>query len=53
MPFDIAIDDPYLFIYRQTSDIRGTLVGNKIANQSDVTGASPFDAAATTSSFST
>ena len=41
--------------YRQTSNIRGTLVGNKHVDHSDVVGASPVDAAPTTSasSFST
>ena len=34
--------------YRQTSNISGTLVGNKIVEHSDVVGAAP-----TTSSFST
>ena len=45
----------YRFIktYRQISNIRHTLVGYKIAHHSDVIGASPFDAAPTTSSFST
>ena len=40
-------------IYRQISNIRRTLVGNKIIDHSDVVGASPVGAAATTSSFST
>ena len=39
--------------YRQVSNIRRTLVGNKIVNHSDVVGASPVGAAPTTSSFST
>ena len=39
-------------IYRKTSNIRGTLVGNKIVDHSDVVGASPVGAAPTTSSFS-
>ena len=41
--------------YRQTSNIRGTLVANKHVYHSDVVGASPVDAAPTTSasSFST
>ena len=39
--------------YRKTSNIRRTLVGNKIVNNSDVVGASPVGAAPTTSSFST
>ena len=40
-------------IYRKTSNIRRTLVGNKIIDHSDVVGASPVGAAPTTSSFST
>ena len=39
--------------YRQVSNIRRTLVGNKIVDNSDVTGASPVGAAPTTSSLST
>ena len=39
--------------YRQTSKISRTWVGNKIADHSDVVGASPVGAAPTTSSFST
>ena len=39
-------------IYRQVSNIRRTLVGNWIADHSDVVGASPVGAAPTTSSFS-
>ena len=39
--------------YRQVSNIRRTLVGNKIVNHSDVVGVSPVGAAPTTSSFST
>ena len=42
-----------LMIYRQVSNIRCALVGNKIVDHSDVIGASPLDAAPTTSSFST
>ena len=38
---------------RKTSNIRRTLVGNKIVDHSDVVGASPVGAAPTTSSFST
>ena len=38
-------------IYCQTSNISQTLVGNKIADHSDVVGASPIDAS--TTSFST
>ena len=40
-------------IYRKTSNIRHTFVGNKIVDHSDVVGASPVGAAPTTSSFST
>ena len=39
--------------YRQTSNISRTWVGNKIADHSDVVGASPVGAAPTTSSLST
>ena len=39
--------------YRQVSNIRRTLVGNKIVDHSDVVGASPVGAAPATSSFST
>ena len=39
--------------YHQISNIRGTLVGNKFVDHSDVVGASPVGAAPTTSSFST
>ena len=37
--------------YSQTSNIRTTLVSNKIVEHSDVVGASPVGAAPTTSSF--
>ena len=40
-------------IYRKVSNIRRTLVGNKIVDHSDVVEASPVGAAPTTSSFST
>ena len=40
-------------IYRKTSNISRTSVGNKIVDHSDVVGASPVGAAPTTSSFST
>ena len=40
-------------MYRQVSNIGCTLVGNKIVDRSNVVGASPVDAAPTTSSFST
>ena len=39
--------------YRKTSNISHTLVGNKIADNSDVVGASPVGAAPATFSFST
>ena len=39
--------------YCQTSNISGTFVGNKIADNSDVVGAAATGAAAATSSFST
>ena len=39
--------------HREISDIKRTLVGNTIVDHSDVVGASPVGAAATTSSFST
>ena len=39
--------------YRQVSNIRRNLVGNKIVDHSDGVGASPVGAAPTTSSFST
>ena len=39
--------------YRQVSNIRRTLVGNKIVDQADVVGASPVGAAPTTPSFLT
>ena len=40
-------------VYRKVSNIRRTLVSNKIVYHSDVVGASPVGAAPTTSSFST
>ena len=39
--------------YREVSNLRRTLVGNKVVDHSDVVGASPVCAAPTTSSFST
>ena len=39
--------------YRQTDNINGTLVENKLVDHSDVVGAGPVGAAPTTSSFST
>ena len=41
------------YYYRKVSNIRRTLVGNKIVDHSDVVGASAVGAAPTTSSFST
>ena len=49
---DIAVYDTEKE-YRKTSNIRLTLLGNKIVDHSDVVGASPVGAAPTTSSFST
>ena len=40
-------------IYRQISNIRRTLIGNEIVDHSDVVGASPVDAAPTTSALTT
>ena len=40
-------------IYHLVSNIRPTLVANKIVNHSDVVGVPPVGAAPTTSSFST
>ena len=39
--------------YRQVSNIRRTVAGNKFVDHLDVVGASPVGAAPTTSSFST
>ena len=39
--------------YRQVSNIRRTLIGNEIVDNSDVVGALPVGAAPTTSSLST
>ena len=41
------------YMYRQVSNIRRTLVGNKIVYHSDVVEASPVGTAPTTSSLST
>ena len=51
----ISIKDKFQWykIYRKTSNISRTLVGNKTVDNSDVVGASPVGAAPTTSSFST
>ena len=48
---DIYVNE--ICTYRKVSNIRLTLVGNKIVDHSDVVGASPVGAAPTTSSFST
>ena len=57
MQYNKTIDIPYthqlIWIYRQVSNIRRTLEGNKIVDHSDIDGASPVGAAPTTSSFST
>ena len=42
-----------VFRYRPVSNISRNLVGNEIVDHSDIVGASPVDAAPTTSSFST
>ena len=56
----LATQDPRLIIfifgvkiYRKTSNIRRTLVGDNIVDHSDALGASPVGTAPTTSSFST
>ena len=49
----LLIMDQWRGAYRQVSNIRRTLVCNKIVDHSDVVGASPVGAAPTTSSFST
>ena len=41
------------FSYRQTSNIRRIIVGNKIVDHSDVVETSPVGAAPTASSFAT
>ena len=48
-----AVSNTVFSTYRQVSNIRRTLVGNKIVDHSDVVGASPVGAAPTKSSFST
>ena len=40
--------DEYEYVYRQTSNISGTLVGNKIDDRSNVVGALPVGTAQTT-----
>ena len=52
-PFGLAAVEHAICNYRKTSNIRRTLVGNKVVDHSDVVGASPAGAAPTTSSFST
>ena len=49
MPLRLFGTKPH--IYRQTSNISRTLLGNEIVDHSDVVGASPVGAALTTSSF--
>ena len=44
---------PVVTDYRQISNISRTLVGNKIADHSDVVRVSPYGSGPTTSSFST
>ena len=53
--FEISLKLSYPSIekYRQVSNIRRTLAGNKIDDHSDVVGASPVGAAPTASSLST
>ena len=51
--FISSMINPAVTTYRQVSNIRRTLVGNKIVEHSDVVWASPVGAAPTTSSFST
>ena len=48
-----SLHNPINLTYHKTSNIRRTLVSNKIVDHSDVVGASPVGAAPTTSSFST
>ena len=50
---DLFNDSEAVWAYRQVSNIRRTLVGNKIVDHSDVVGATPVGAAPNTSSFST
>ena len=49
----LLCNNPEVTMYRKVSNIRRTLVGNKIVDHSDVVGASPVGAAPTSSSFST
>ena len=50
---ELHVKLPSILNYRNTSNIRLTLVGYKIVDYSDVAGAVPVGAAPTTSSFST
>ena len=50
---DGSLENAHWWYYRKTSNVSRTLVGNKIADNSAVVGASPVGAAPTTSSFST
>ena len=50
---DLSQSCSEFLIYRQTSNITCTLVGNITVDNSDVVGASPVGAAPTTSSLST
>ena len=52
-PLTTSVEQQFINIYRKTSNISRTLVGNKIVDNSDVDGASPVGAAPTSSSFST
>ena len=42
---------PFIYVYRKPYNITRTLESNKIVDHSDVAGASPVDAAPTTSSI--
>ena len=53
LKISFALIQILIYIYRKTSNISHTFVGNKIVDNSDVVGASPAGAAPTTSSFST
>ena len=50
---DVGLNCKCYNMYRKTSIISRTLSGSKSVDNSDVVGASPVDAAPTTSSFST
>ena len=53
VPVLSIIDEIYISVYRKTSNISRTFVGNKIVDHSDVVGAWPVGGAPTTFSFST